>query len=416
MIRVAHLSDLHFDAERQIAGVRRLTEDGQPYALAQASRCLRAVAKGIAAGGLPDVWLVTGDVFDRPQPTAAEEAAVIRAFVDLARAAPVVVLAGNHDIPGVAGAATALECLKRRPRIHVIEEPTLLEFGRDPNTGKLAPITQLGEWQPGVTIACMPYPRRAEFATSEVMTGAATSEERNAIASQLLSRVMGALRIQAAATKGPKVLGFHGSVTGAMSRFQPRTLAGDILFGLDDLCAWDYAAGGHIHQQQQLAPNAGYAGSVDRCDFGEEGEPKGGTVIELGDGPVRVRGVPSPATVFTTLDAESLRYVVNGDVTLLPSAAYRVKDRVSADDARAIRRDVAALQERGLWIADALEVDAEIRLRDAEANAEESAEAHLRRWLAGREIVAGVATRLGMETTGFIDAVVAEHERTEAAV
>jgi exonuclease SbcD len=53
---------------------------------------------------------------------------------------------------------------------------------------------------------------------------------------------------------------------------------------LDDP-AWDYVALGHVHKHQSLnedqQPPIVYAGSLERIDFGEEGDPKGFCWVEL---------------------------------------------------------------------------------------------------------------------------------------
>ena len=65
--------------------------------------------------------------------------------------------------------------------------------------------------------------------------------------------------------------------------------------------AWRYVALGHIHKHQSLngshQPPVIYSGSIERIDFGEEREPKGFVVAEIGDGPTTwefVRGLQAP--------------------------------------------------------------------------------------------------------------------------
>src|SRR4051794_40273655 len=49
----------------------------------------------------PDAIVHTGDLFDLPRPAVADMQRGIRALQALARVAPVVVLAGNHDSPAL---------------------------------------------------------------------------------------------------------------------------------------------------------------------------------------------------------------------------------------------------------------------------------------------------------------------------
>jgi exonuclease SbcD len=64
------------------------------------------------------------------------------------------------------------------------------------------------------------------------------------------------------------------------------TMGSDPMYDLQtfDLPHVDYVALGHIHQHQALAygdPPVVYAGSIDRVDFGEEGEDKGWVYVEI---------------------------------------------------------------------------------------------------------------------------------------
>jgi exonuclease SbcD len=74
---------------------------------------------------------------------------------------------------------------------------------------------------------------------------------------------------------------------------------------------WRYVALGHIHKHQSLngdnQPPVLYSGSIERIDFGEEHEPKGFVVAEIGDGPTTwefVRGYKRQARPFVTIRAD----------------------------------------------------------------------------------------------------------------
>ena len=90
----------------------------------------------------------------------------------------------------------------------------------------------------------------------------------------------------------------------------------NIMIGRDAAChvpswpnpAWRYVALGHIHKHQSLngdlQPPVLYSGSIERIDFGEEHEPKGFVVAEIGDGPTTwefVRGYQRQARPFVTV-------------------------------------------------------------------------------------------------------------------
>ncbi len=74
---------------------------------------------------------------------------------------------------------------------------------------------------------------------------------------------------------------------------------------------WRYVALGHIHKHQSLngdfQPPVLYSGSIERIDFGEEHEPKGFIVAEIGDGPTTwefVRGYKRQARPLVTIKAD----------------------------------------------------------------------------------------------------------------
>jgi exonuclease SbcD len=66
---------------------------------------------------------------------------------------------------------------------------------------------------------------------------------------------------------------------------------------------------GHIHQHQSLNeedahPPVVYPGSLERVDFGEEGQPKGFCWVEVTRGETNWRYIQTPARPFVTLRAD----------------------------------------------------------------------------------------------------------------
>lgn len=403
-MRIIHLSDIHFDERRQLAGAVRVDDNGHNVALVSAAACLEHARKAAIEAGPVDLWVVTGDVFDTATPTQLEERYAI-AFVDaLAKDAPVVVLAGNHDVPAAGAGATALECLKLRLGVYVIEEPCVLTFRRGA-MGGLLPSRLIGSgngrvWgDPApavVALACLPYPRRAELVA---LVPEGSREERNAAASTVLRGLVQGLRVQAEthAPGAPIVALYHGTLDGATVGVQPRALSGDVTLSPADFGGFTYCAAGHIHKMQKMAPNAFYAGSPDRVDFDEERDFKGVLDVTInGTGPAAVKPIATPARTYVTAAPEHLDAPLD---TWKRGVVYRVKAEVGPEEAVAIRRRVAEIAASGVWIsASALRVVSDVRARDEEARADESVSAILARWLAANpHHVADVVTQHGGE-------------------
>jgi exonuclease SbcD len=68
---------------------------------------------------------------------------------------------------------------------------------------------------------------------------------------------------------------------------------------------WDYVALGHIHYHQDLNvrsyPPVVYSGSIERIDFGEEGDPKGFCWVQLERGATTYEFVELNARPFVTI-------------------------------------------------------------------------------------------------------------------
>ena len=91
--------------------------------------------------------------------------------------------------------------------------------------------------------------------------------------------------------------------------------------------ALDYVALGHIHKHQSLNdggyPPVVYAGSLERIDFGEEGQPKGFCWVELARGATSWRFVELAARRLVT---------IRTDVREALSALASLQQAVAAHD------------------------------------------------------------------------------------
>jgi len=124
----------------------------------------------------------------------------------------------------------------------------------------------------------------------------------------------------------PRLLTGHFTVSGAVVGSERSIMLGrDIAVLLSSVAdpRWDYVALGHVHKHQNLThgrqavPPVVYSGSMERIDFGEEGDPKGFCWVELGRQDTNWQFVQlENARPFVTLNAD-LRQSTNPTETVL---------------------------------------------------------------------------------------------------
>ncbi|HZD58979.1 MAG TPA: hypothetical protein VE439_00810, partial [Anaerolineae bacterium] len=110
----------------------------------------------------------------------------------------------------------------------------------------------------------------------------------------------------------PAILTAHTSISTATVGNENRSiLAGNevtILPSVLQRPEFDYVALGHIHKFQDLSrgyyPHLVYSGSIDRVDFGEEGEDKGFCLVNLARGETTYEFMRTPARRFVTIDID----------------------------------------------------------------------------------------------------------------
>ena len=351
-IRLLHSGDLHPNSKATFAGkVAVDPETGKNLSLTDFRRsaeflCMAALSQDTRV----DVALFAGDLLDSVQPSMDEVRVIVEMVETLADEIQVVVISGNHDMGASGSMATALEPLKLRQNVHIMERPgsLLLNLGGQP-----------------VRFFGLPYPSRGRLLATIEDKGKSPEEVTALINHGLASILRGfAMEFEEGV---PNVLLAHGSVSNAKVGDQPRSIANDILIPLPELERFDYTALGHIHQQQQVGPAAWYCGSLLRQSFGEEREYKGFNIVEMMHGkPAEVRFVENPhARKYATLDFSDLEFYHQNGESLDPETVWRLKDSMTPQDYMDKKAFIESMASTVPFFQVAVELVEQDRARDA---------------------------------------------------
>lgn len=196
----------------------------------------------------PSVVVFAGDVSHTKRPSPAEILRFVRLVRAVTTVADVLVIPGNHDGPGevedpenkTAGWLAEV----RMPRVISVPVPRTVEIG-------------------GARFVCLPYvhPRANAAPHLADMIRAGAEHRPDGI---------------------PHIFVGHQSVAGSKLGVETMMQMGwDLTVEPGVFEGYDYAALGHIHYQQQVAPVAWYSGSIERLDFGEAHQPKGVLVVDV---------------------------------------------------------------------------------------------------------------------------------------
>jgi exonuclease SbcD len=295
-IRVLHFADIHIGMENYgrtdpVTGL--------------SSRVLDFFARlgemrDYAAANDVDLAIFAGDAFKTRSPSPTYQREFARFVRELAALCPVVLLVGNHDLPANASKAASIEIYDTLnvPNVTVGVDYALhrIETKRGP-----------------VQVATAPYPIRSRL-LAERKTRGLTIEAMDDILREAIENQLRRLAEQADQDDAPRLLTGHFSVGGALFGSERAVMLGrDAAVSLDALAdpRWDYVALGHIHKHQNLTPGSKgvppviYSGSMERIDFGEEGDPKGFCWVELSRGSASWQFVELSSRPFITLRADA---------------------------------------------------------------------------------------------------------------
>ncbi|WP_436795500.1 exonuclease SbcCD subunit D [Actinospongicola halichondriae] len=244
---------------------------------------LREIAS-IAEAESVDVVLVAGDLFETAAPGPGSEQIVYQALLDLARVAPVVVVGGNHDNPRRLAAVAPLLSLGR---VH------LLAQAARPDDGGVIDIDVDGTT---LRLALVPFvSKRGIVRADELMRDPAF--ELNQTYDERMRAIITGLTSGFAADTVNVVCGHLFAAGGTMGGGErsAHTIMDYSVGSLAFPVTAQYVALGHLHRPQEIpgSTRIRYSGSPLQLDFGETGDAKSVTVVDLEPGaPAAVREVP----------------------------------------------------------------------------------------------------------------------------
>lgn len=325
-----------------------------------------------------DAVLHAGDLFDQRRPGPDVMLAAERPLVEHSAAdgCPVVVVAGNHDVPSQDGPCG----------LDVLAEAGLIELGRVPNLRRAG-------WSPGrARVAVLPWTPIGRLLAN---ADPADRSETHALAADLLVESARELRLR---EDGPMVLLAHWSVSGsALPNGMAVAQVSETVLPLERLqqLGFDAVVLGHIHRPQHLLVADErdrpifYVGSPMPLDHGEASCEHGVWVLEVGKG---ATFHPLPSRRFVTADYTN--------TTIFPSLDGAIVRAVFKLPAGANPPDVAAVREKliadGAHVVTGVHVEIEREERQRAAVTEDiTPEEALAAWLEHR----GINGQVGADVT-----------------
>lgn len=206
-----------------------------------------------------ELVVIAGDMFDNGHPEAEGVARVL----DLFRKAnfDVVIINGNHDQSGVvADHRTPIDAYMSGQKwcYHAVSKPEVIEYK-------------------GLSLALMPWLKVAGASMQEVANRSLEDE-----IDKLAQKVAGKTSI----FSGHMVVneaGFDSGKRGSELEMTNSILEASIPMSVLDEGPWVTARLGHIHKRQDLTPKVSYEGSIYKVSFGEHGDAKGFSILDINE-------------------------------------------------------------------------------------------------------------------------------------
>lgn len=294
-IRVMHFADVHFGVENY---GRFDPESGLPSRLVDFRNALNA-AIDIALNADIELAVFAGDAYKNRDPNQTHQREFAACLSRLTAAGiPIVMLAGNHDIPNMKGRANAIEIFGALmgAKMRVFDMPGIDVIA-----------TKSGH---SVQIAAMPYLIKSLVLARDEYKDKGVQDTTRLIVEKYENGI-NALAARCDPDL-PTILMGHFSVAHAkLSAGQVGYLTNEPEVPLSALtqAPFDYVALGHIHRYQDLnkgqQPPVVYSGSIERIDFGERKEDKGFALLELVKGDTEVRHITVPTRPFVEIEVDA---------------------------------------------------------------------------------------------------------------
>jgi DNA repair exonuclease SbcCD nuclease subunit len=297
-VKLAHIADPHLG----IRQYHRQTPSGINQREADIAHAFRAAVDGVIEAR-PDAVVVAGDLFHSVRPTNAAIVFAFRQFQRLREAlpaAPVVLIAGNHDTPRSTETGSILRLFEELGIDVASEEPRRFVY-------------------PALDLSVLAVPHQALMSGTRPVLRPEGDERR-------------------------RVLLLHGEIEGVFPFDRSGAEYGGAVLGLEELAPteWSYVALGHYHVQHRVAPRVWYAGSleyvspnlwgelVDEADHGSRG--KGWLLADVDRGTAQRRTVPLAREILDLepieadgLQAETIDALIAARVGAVPGG---VADKV----------------------------------------------------------------------------------------
>lgn len=282
-MRILHVGDLHCYMDNY----GTTSPDGEHSRLKDWKCTAEALVLAAVEHGV-DLAVFPGDLFRNSRPSPAAIMAVTNLFRALREhGIPVVACAGNHDAPGVGqpGPVDELASLTGH-REWGITTPQVVNI-----PSQTHPLRS-------IDVAVLPYVKPAAMVDQ-------TSDPAELAAAVSAKLVEVARGLAAQCITRPRILMAHWTIQGSVSSSgQVMGVGVEPAIPLSELTGlgFDAVLMGHIHKPQVLneSPFVGYAGSLERVDFGEERDPRGVYIIDTERG--THEWVDLPARRFYTID------------------------------------------------------------------------------------------------------------------
>jgi exonuclease SbcD len=275
-----------------------------------------------------DLVLFAGDAFKDRNPASTYRREWDRRIMRISQAGiPILLLVGNHDISPAAGRANTLHEFEtlQVPKVSVLSQPCFL---------KPADL-----WDLPLQIIAIPYITRSTVMASLEIEGQPAKKISSEIEERLTPLVLSWLEKKDDSL--PLVLTAHASVEGAIYGQERSVILGNDLVLPGSLLKdprIDYVAMGHIHKAQDVNkgrnPPVVYPGSIERVDFGESGDDKFYSLVELEPGKViyKLKKLPGRKFYDRNIQFEDSKTLPEADV-FMGQILEKLPDRDAMKDA-----------------------------------------------------------------------------------